>query len=132
MLKEIAVRALGAIEEVFLLALFAFGGAGVGVWIGDFGRAAVGSHVEGVVQCDHGGEGGGCEDVAGRREREMSVWRRVRKRMMRLRGGSLGLKENGRYPYSLGRVRVRDMVMVELETSLGYIFQSGVWEREVF
>ena len=69
MLKEIAVRALGAVEEVFLLALFAFGGAGVGVWIGDFGAAAVVSHVEGVVQCDHGGEGRGREDVAGRKER---------------------------------------------------------------
>ena len=65
MLQEIAMRALRAIKEVFLLALFAFGGASVGVWIGDFGGSAVGPHVYRVVPCDYGGEGGGGEDVAG-------------------------------------------------------------------
>lgn len=51
MLQKIRVRALRAIEEVFLLALFALGGAGVGVWVGDFGGAAVGADHEGVVGC---------------------------------------------------------------------------------
>lgn len=60
--------ALGAVEEVLLLALLALGGAGVGVWVGDFGGAAVGTDVDGVVPCDDGGQGGGGEDVAGRRE----------------------------------------------------------------
>ena len=46
------MRALGAIEEVFLLALFAFDGGGIGVWIGDFGGSAVVGGVEGVVQVD--------------------------------------------------------------------------------
>ena len=68
MLQEIGVRALRAIEEVFLLALFAFGGAGVGVWVGDFGGSAVGTDHESVVRCHYGGEGGGREDVAGRAE----------------------------------------------------------------
>ena len=40
MLDEVRMGALGAIEEVFLLALFGLGGGGVGVRIGDFGRAA--------------------------------------------------------------------------------------------
>ena len=62
------MRALGAIEEVFLLALFAFGGAGVCVWVGDLGGFAVGTDLDGVVPRDYGGEGGGGEDVAGRRE----------------------------------------------------------------
>ena len=62
------MRALGAIEEVFLLALFAFGGAGVEVWVGNFGGFAVGTDVDGVVPRDYGGESGGGEDVAGRRE----------------------------------------------------------------
>ena len=65
MLQEVAVRALRAVEEVFLLALFAFGGAGVGVWVGDLGGSAVGTDHEAVVRGHEGGEGGGCEDVAG-------------------------------------------------------------------
>ena len=67
MLEEVPVPALGAVEEVFLLALLAFGGAGVGVGVGDFGGAAVGGRVDGVVPGDYGGEGGGGEDVAWRR-----------------------------------------------------------------
>ena len=47
--------ALGAVEEVLLLALLALGGAGVGVWVGDFGGAAVGPDVDGVVPRDDGG-----------------------------------------------------------------------------
>ena len=62
------MRALRAVEEVFLHALFTFGGAGVGVWIGDLGGAAVGTDVDGVVPCYEGAEGGGCEDVAGRKD----------------------------------------------------------------
>lgn len=62
------MRALGAVEEVFLLALFAFGGGGVGVGVGDLGGSAVGSRVYGVVPPDDGAEGGGGEDVAGRWE----------------------------------------------------------------
>ena len=60
--------ALGAVEEVLLLALLALGGAGVGVRVGDLGGAAVGAGVGGVVQRDDGGEGGGREDVAGCRK----------------------------------------------------------------
>lgn len=81
MLQEIPVRALGAIEEVFLLALFAFGGAGVGVGVGHFGGPAVATDVEGLICRDYGGEGGGGEDVAVRREK---------------RGVSLGLWEDDR------------------------------------
>lgn len=58
------MRALGAIEEVFLLALFALGGAGVGVGVGDFGGSAVGTDVHAVEPGDDGGKGGGGEDVA--------------------------------------------------------------------
>lgn len=79
------MRALGAVEEVFLLALFALGGAGVEVWVGDLGGSAVGTDVDGVVPCDYGGEGGGCEDVAGRKG--MLVSRR--KRMIE-RAGLIG------------------------------------------
>lgn len=46
------MRALRAVEEVFLLALLALRGAGVGVWVGDLGGAAVGAHFEGVVARD--------------------------------------------------------------------------------
>ena len=59
--------ALGAVEEVLLLALLALGRAGVGVWVGDFGGAPVGPDVDGVVPRDDGGQGGGGEDVAMRR-----------------------------------------------------------------
>ena len=62
------MRALGAVEEVFLLALFAFGGAGVEVWVGDLGGFAVLTDIGAVVPCDYGGEGGGGKDVAGTRE----------------------------------------------------------------
>lgn len=58
--------ALGAVEEVFLLALLAFGGAGVEVRVGDFGGSAVDAGVGGVDPRDYGGESGGGEDVAGR------------------------------------------------------------------
>ena len=64
MFEEIGMRALGAVEEVLLLALLALGGAGVGVGVGDLGGSAVGDRVEGVVHGDDGGEGGGREDVA--------------------------------------------------------------------
>ena len=64
------MRALRAVEEVFLLALLALGGAGVGVRVGDLGRSAVRSGVDAVVPCDNGGEGGGCEDVASGERRE--------------------------------------------------------------
>lgn len=63
------MRALGAIEEIFLLALFAFGGAGVGVWVGHFGASAVVTDIEAVITCDYSAEGGGGEDVAGRRKK---------------------------------------------------------------
>ena len=69
MLQEIAMRALGAVEEVAFLALFGFGGAGVEVWVGDFGGAAVGAYADGVVPGDDGGEGGGGEDVTVGEER---------------------------------------------------------------
>ena len=65
MLQEVPVRALGAVEEVFLLALLALFGAGVGVRVGHLGGAPVGPDVYGVVPRDHGGQSGGCEDVAG-------------------------------------------------------------------
>ena len=68
MLQKIRVRSLRAIEEVFLLALFAFGGAGVGVRVGDFGGSTVATDHEGVVRCHYGGEGRAREDVAGRAE----------------------------------------------------------------
>lgn len=61
------MRALRAVEEVLLLALLALRGAGVGVWVGDLGGAAVGAHLEGVVARDEGAEGCGGEDVAGRK-----------------------------------------------------------------
>ena len=64
MLQEIRVWALGAVEEVFFLALFAFGGAGVGVGVGDFGGFAVAADQEAVECGYYGGEGGGGEDVA--------------------------------------------------------------------
>lgn len=41
--------ALGAIEEVFLLALLGFGGGGVGNWVGDLRGFAVGAGKDGVV-----------------------------------------------------------------------------------
>ena len=50
------MRALGTIEEVFFLALFAFGGAGVGVGVGHFGGPAVLTDVEGMIYRDYGGE----------------------------------------------------------------------------
>lgn len=65
MLQEVPMRALGAVEEVLLLALFAFGRGGVGVWVGDLGCSAVLADVDHLVPGDHGGEGGGREDVAG-------------------------------------------------------------------
>lgn len=55
---------LRAIEEVFFLALFGFGGGGVVVWVGDFGVFAVAAGAEYVPIPDEGGEGGGEEDVA--------------------------------------------------------------------
>ncbi len=57
--------ALGAVEEVLFFALLALGGGGVGVWIRDFGEAAVVGAVDGVVPGDGDGEGGGREDIAG-------------------------------------------------------------------
>ena len=39
-LEVVGVRALGAVEAVFLLGLGRFGGAGVGIGIGHFGRSA--------------------------------------------------------------------------------------------
>ena len=71
------MRALGAVEEVFLLALFALGGAGVEVWVGDLGGSAVGTDVDGVVPCDYGGEGGCREDIAGRKGMLVSRRRRM-------------------------------------------------------
>lgn len=59
------MRALRAVEEVFLLALAGFGVGGIRVRKGDLGRAAKFGGVEGVPGCDEGGEGGGAEDVAG-------------------------------------------------------------------
>ena len=67
------MRALGAIEEVFFLALFAFGGAGVGVGVGHFGGRAVTTDVDAVPCRDYGGEGGGGEYVAGREKRGVSL-----------------------------------------------------------
>lgn len=64
MLQEIAMRALGAVEEVALFILFGFGGGGVGVWVGDLSRLSVGADADGVVPGDDGGEGRGGEDVA--------------------------------------------------------------------
>lgn len=61
------MRAHGAIEEVFLLVLLAFSGAGVGVWVGDLGVSAVETDVDAVAHGEKGGEGGGGEDVAGRK-----------------------------------------------------------------
>ena len=61
------MRAHGAIEEVFLLVLFAFGGAGVGIWVGDLGGSAVETDVNAVAHRENGGEGGGGEDIAGRK-----------------------------------------------------------------
>lgn len=81
MLQKVPMRALGAIEEVFLLALFAFGGAGVGVGVGHFGGLAVLTDVDAVPARDYGGEGGGGEDVAARRK---------------MRGISLGFWEDDR------------------------------------
>ena len=39
-LEVVGVGALGAIEKVFLLGLCGFGGAGIGIGVGDFGRSA--------------------------------------------------------------------------------------------
>jgi hypothetical protein len=64
MFQEIPMRTLRAVEEVFVFGLFGFGGGGVGVWVGDFGGAAVGADVDGLVEADEGGEGGCQEDVA--------------------------------------------------------------------
>jgi len=64
MLKIVRMCALRAIEEVFLLILFGFGVRGVGVWVGDLGRATERAGVEAVPSGDDGGEGGDAEDVA--------------------------------------------------------------------
>ena len=47
------MRALGAVEEVFLLGLGGFGGTGIGIGVGDFGRSARGAddnHVPAVEE----------------------------------------------------------------------------------
>ncbi len=59
------MRAHGAIQEVFVLVLFGFGGAGVGIRIGDLGGSAEGTDVDAVARRDYGGEGCDREDVAG-------------------------------------------------------------------
>lgn len=64
MLDVIRVCALRAVEDVFVSALLGFGVRGVGVWVGDFGRAAVYARVDAVPGCDYCGEGGDAEDVA--------------------------------------------------------------------
>lgn len=79
------MRALRAVEEVFLLALFAFGSASVCVWVGDFGSSAVATDHESVVGCYYGGEGGGCEDVAGR-AKTLACGRRTMMMEARFRG----------------------------------------------
>lgn len=67
------MRALGAVEEVFLLALFAFRGAGVGVGVGHFGVTAVVASVDAVPPCDYGAEAGGGEDVARGKKRGVNL-----------------------------------------------------------
>ena len=57
MFNEIRMRPLCAIEEVFVFILLGFGGAGVGVWVGDLGCSAVLAYVDGLPGCDYGGEG---------------------------------------------------------------------------
>ena len=52
------MRPLRAIEEVFVLIFFCFGGRGVGVGVGHFGYSAVLTDVDGLPGCDYGGEGG--------------------------------------------------------------------------
>ena len=64
-LKEIRMRPLRAIKEIFLSAFFGLGGGAVGVRVGDFGGPAVRDHGQGVVVAYAGAEGGGEEDVAG-------------------------------------------------------------------
>lgn len=49
MLEEIGMGSLRAIEQIFILAFFGLGGRGVGIWVGDFGLAAVGGGIEAVV-----------------------------------------------------------------------------------
>lgn len=116
------VRALGAIKKVAIFILFGLGGRGVGVWVGDFGGAAVGAGADGVVPRDEGGEGGGGEDVAvGEKGGVWGQWA--------LEDGGRGL--GGReYPYSFGRVRMRDMVVVEVRVLFCYLFMKGMC-REV-
>lgn len=50
--REIAMRALRAVEEVCFFGLFGFGGGGVGVWVADFGCFAVAGGADGVVAGD--------------------------------------------------------------------------------
>lgn len=59
------MRALRAVEQVFVLVLLGFGVRGVSVRVGDFGRTAVFGGVDAVPGRDEGGEGGDAEDVAG-------------------------------------------------------------------
>lgn len=73
MFQKVRVRALGAVEEIFLLVLFAFGGAGIRVGVRHFGRAAVDAGVDAVPIGDYGGEGGDGEDVAGRKKGDVSL-----------------------------------------------------------
>lgn len=68
------MRPLRAVEEVFLLRLCGFGGAGVGVRVGDSGSSAVGAYPEGMPDGAEGGEGCCGEDVAGVAIRKVSVW----------------------------------------------------------
>ena len=68
MLEEIGVRALRAVEQVFGRVGLGVRGAGVGVWVGDFGGSAVAADVDAVPEGDEGGERGGGEDVAAFRE----------------------------------------------------------------
>ena len=99
------MRALCAVEEVAVFILFGFGGGGVEVWVGDLSGLAVGADEHGVIPGDDGGEGGGGEDVAvGEKRGVVSGWLEERGEM----GGRM-------YPYSSGRVRVKGMLVVELE-----------------
>lgn len=97
------MRALSAIEEVSLLALFGFVARGVRDWIGDFGRFAVFARVEGMPGCDEGCESGGAEDIAAGNEQ-------VSTRAETEFGGERRGRRWRYYPYSLGTFNATDMV----------------------